>query len=96
VEAVLPPGRPELEVTRTEHGLLRTLRNLHVMTGYGGGPVFIAWSVMLDLVSLAVIAFAVSGVYLWYRHARRRRLGWIVLVGSWGYTTGLIAYLYFN
>jgi len=93
VVAVLSPDRSNLTVTRTRFGVIRVLRTLHTVTGYEGGPAYVAWSVVLDLVSLAMIGFAVSGIFLWYRLVRDRRLGWIILGGSWAYVVGLIAYL---
>lgn len=94
VEATTTPGQSELVVVTTRHGWIRTLRGLHVLTGYAGGAAFVVWSLLLDLTALAVIGFALSGVYLWYKLSRRRRLGWLVLVGSWCYTLGVILYLW--
>jgi len=93
VAAELAADGSTLTVTRTRFGIMRTLRTLHTQTGYAGGAPFILWSVLVDLVSLALIGFALSGIYLWFRLVRKRRLGWLVLAGSWGYTLGLIAYL---
>lgn len=94
LEAETTPDRTELVVTRTTYGPVRVLRTLHTLTGYSGGAAFAAWSVFLDLVALATIGFALSGIYLWYKLTRRRRLGWLLLSGSWCYTLGVILYLW--
>lgn len=96
VVAVLSPDRSTLTVTRTRFGVVRVLRALHTVTGYEGGLAYVAWSVVLDLVSLAMIGFAVSGIFLWHRLVRDRRLGWVILGGSWAYVLGVVAYLYLN
>lgn len=93
MEVTTTPGQSELVVVTTRHGVIRTLRGLHVLTGYAGGGAFVAWSLLLDFTAIAVIGFALSGIYLWYKLSRRRRLGWLMLGGSWLYTLGLIAYL---
>ncbi len=93
VEVTTTPGQSELVVVTTRHGWIRTLRGLHVLTGYAGGAAFVVWSLLLDLTALAMIGFALSGIYLWYKLSRRHRLGWLVLGGSWLYTLGLIGYL---
>ena len=56
---------------------------LHRLHGFAGGLVYGAWAVLYDLVSFAMIAFAVTGVYLWYRRTKDRRLGWALLSVSW-------------
>jgi hypothetical protein len=94
VEVTTTPDQAELVVVTTRHGWIRTLRGLHVLTGYAGGAAFVAWSLLLDLTALAVIGFALSGIYLWFKLSRRRRLGWLILGGSWCYTLGMIIYLW--
>jgi len=93
LEVTTAPAQSEIVVVTTQFGWMRTLRSLHVLTGYAGGPAFVVWSLLLDLVALAVIGFALSGIYLWFRRTRDRRLGWILLGASWCYTLGIIGYL---
>lgn len=94
VVATAAPDRSEVVVETTRHGWIRTLRMLHVVTGYGGGAAYLGWALLLDLVALAVIGFALSGIYLWYQRTRHRRLGWLLLGVSWSYTIGVILYLW--
>lgn len=94
LEVTTIPDQPEMVVVTTRHGWIRTLRGLHILTGYAGGAAFVAWSLLLDFTALAVIGFALSGIYLWYQLTRRRRLGWLVLGASGCYTAGVVLYLW--
>ncbi|MEQ1691080.1 MAG: PepSY-associated TM helix domain-containing protein [Gemmatimonas sp.] len=93
-EVVVSPSRDSLTITRTRFGPIRTLRNFHVLVGARGGMGYFAWWVLLDVLSLAMLLFAVTGLLLWYRTTKDRRLGWLLLAGSWLYTIGLIGYLW--
>ena len=77
-------------VTRETSNPLRTLRNFHQLHGYRGGGLFFSWAFMLDVVSVAAILFALSGVVLWYLE-RRDRLGWVLLLTGTVYTSLSIA-----
>ncbi len=96
LEVAATPDRSAAVITTTRYGWLRAVRWLHVLTGYAGGPAFVVWSILLDLVALAVIGFALSGIYLWYKLTRHRRLGWLLLGGSWCYTLAVILYFWFG
>jgi hypothetical protein len=93
VQADVAADGSRVTVTRSEAPLLGKIKVLHLITGYEGGPGFALWAFFLDLVGIAMIGFAASGIVLWHRLARDRRLGWFLLTGSWGYTTFLLVYL---
>ena len=76
-----------------EQNARNILVGFHRMHGYGGGWLYNIWLVFYDLASLSLILFAVSGTYLWWRLARRRWLGWVLLGVSWGYATITVVYL---
>jgi hypothetical protein len=48
---------------------------------------------MIDLLSLALLGFVLSGVWLWWISKRDHRLGFLLLGGSSLYTFGSIAWL---
>ena len=50
------------------------------------------WGVMVDAVCVAMLVFALSGVYLWYKLTKRHTLGWIILTISIGYTAATAIY----
>jgi hypothetical protein len=80
-------------VATKEENARTTGVGFHRMHGYGGGLLYDLWLVFYDLASLSLILFAISGVYLWWRLARRRWLGWAFLGVSWGYAAITVAYL---
>jgi len=73
-----------------------TAMALHRLHGYGGSWLYTLWAVLYDLVSVALIAFGLTGIYLWYRLTRRRLVGWIVLAVSYGYTVVSVLYLLYS
>lgn len=93
VEAEISADHTVLIVRRAKAGPLRMLRNLHTLRGARGGVGYLAWWLLLDVVSVAMLVFAVTGFLLWYRSTKDRRLGWLLFGGSWAYALGLIAWL---
>lgn len=68
---------------------------LHRLVANAGPNRNVFWGVVVDLVSLAMIVFAGTGIYMWHTRTKDRRLGWILLSASWGLTFGVSAYFYF-
>jgi hypothetical protein len=88
------PGMDSVEVSRRDYGFAQMMNRMHQFHGYKGGVLFWLWGFLLDLVSLSMILFGVSGVYLWYTlKSTQRRLGWALLGGSTLYAIGSIVYL---
>lgn len=77
------PGR----VVIVRQGPVDTLNRLHQQDRYGGGFRFSAWALAVDVVSVAMVLFALSGAYLWWA-SRRDGVGWLLLVGSSAYALG--------
>ena len=75
---------------------MRTLAQLHQQTGYEGTWLNKLWAATVDLTALALILFAASGVYLWWKLGRQRRLGLAVLVVASGYSLASLAWLVFG
>jgi hypothetical protein len=61
----------------------RLMHGLHFRGGYAQ-PYFanIAWAVIVDLVSISMWLWVISGVYLWWRRSRRRLIGILSLVAG--------------
>jgi hypothetical protein len=93
VDAEVSADHRTLTINRTQLDALGTVRSFHVLRGGDGGIGYLAWRILLDLVSLSMLVFAVTGFLLWYRSTKDRRLGWVLFAGSWAYTLGLVAYL---
>ncbi len=86
------PARGQAQLKTTRSGAAYTLNRMHQFRGYSGEPLHLLWAAVIDLTSLALVVFAVSGVYMWYV-LKRDRVGWILLVGSSAYVVGSILYL---
>lgn len=93
VDAEFSADHTVLTIKRSRFGPVRLLRNFHTLSGARGGVGYFAWWLLLDIVSVAMLVFAVTGFLLWYRSTKDRRLGWLIFGGSWAYTLGLIAWL---
>ena len=93
VDADVSADHTQLTITRAKSGPLRILRNFHTLSGASGGVGYLAWWLLLDVVSVAMLVFAVTGFLLWYRSTKDRRLGWFIFGASWTYALGLIAWL---
>ena len=86
-------GEPAVSLEISERGFASTLNRLHQLKGYSGGPRFFVWALFIDLVSVALIVFPLSGIYLWYVIKRDHRLGWLILGTSTAYVVGSLAFL---
>ena len=92
-EVTLSAGRDSAQIVRTEEPFLRLMNSYHRLRGYGEGGFYSLWSLLYDLASAALILFAISGIYMWYKLTRRRWPGWLLLGLSFGYTVATMIYL---
>ncbi len=86
-------GGDAVTITTTRENLAGVLVQLHRVHGYGGGWVWNAFVLFNDLASFSCILFALSGVYLWWKTAKRKIWGVLCLGASGAYTIGTILYL---
>ncbi len=82
-----------LEVTEKHHGWQRTSIGLHRLHGYRGGWLYFIWAALMDLSSFAMIAFAITGVWIWFKLERIRWPGFALLAVGLVYTLTTIFYL---
>jgi len=92
-EAVVSAAGDSVRITEGKEHLRRTLRQFHTMHGYGGGWLYDAWVACFDLASGALVLFALSGIYMWYKLTQKRLLGWLLLLLSFGYAAATMGYL---
>jgi hypothetical protein len=92
-EAVVPAAGGTVRITTSQFSTRQTLVHFHRLHGYGGGWVYDLWMIMYDLASAAMILFAASGIYLWYKLTKRRLLGWVLLAVSFSFAIGTMLYL---
>ena len=95
-EVTLDSASGSVEIVRFREGWVRTLAQLHQQNGYEGTLLNKLWAATVDLAALALILFAASGVYLWWKLGRQRRLGLAVLVVASGYSLASLAWLVFG
>ena len=89
----IPRDGDTVTVTTTRENLAGVLVQLHRVHGYGGGWVWNTFVFFNDVASASCILFALSGVYLWWKTAKRRIWGMLCLAASCAYTIGTILYL---
>ena len=69
------------------------MNDFHRLKGYTGSWKHQIWSFLYDLSCVALIVFALTGVYLWWKKARRKSVGIIFLFVSTGITVFTVIYL---
>ncbi|MDA0334523.1 MAG: PepSY-associated TM helix domain-containing protein [bacterium] len=92
-QLLVHPGDAAVTLTTATANATGTLNRLHHFHGYAGGPRYFVWGLFVDLASLAMILFPLTGICLWYRLKKDHRAGWLVLGGSTAYGVGSLLYL---
>ena len=95
-EAVVSAAGDSVRITTTEVGFKGIMNGFHRLRGYEGGGLYILWAFLYDLASLAMILFAASGIYMWYKLTRKRLLGWAFLGIGFGYTAITVLYIVYS
>jgi hypothetical protein len=93
VEVTLTPGTARAEVKLLRFPPRGALTQLHHVNATDAHGARFAWVVAIDVLSVALIAFALTGLLLFLSLKRERRLGWALLAASTLYTLGSIAHL---
>ena len=63
------------------------------MRGYGGGMIYNAYAILLDLTGASLIIFAITGIILWLKILKNSKLAWLILVLGFLYVSSNIYYL---
>jgi hypothetical protein len=92
-EVTLTPGAAEAQVVLRDPTLGEGVKRLHRVNAVGASGGRLAWAFLIDVLSLALVVFALTGVLLFRSVKRKRRLGWLLLGASSLYTIGGIAWL---
>ncbi len=74
-------GEQAVRIDVVRNGPVTTLDEIHEQRGYWGGPLYFAWALIVDLTSIGLVLFALSGVLLWWT-LKRDWLGGVLLFGS--------------
>jgi hypothetical protein len=92
-EALVSTNGQQVTITEQKFAFAGVMSGLHRQKGYGGGALYDVWSLAYDLASAALVVFAASGVFLWWKSTANRLPGWICLACSLGLTSLMVAYL---
>jgi hypothetical protein len=93
IEAVVAAGGRQVSITERKLPFRGTANGFHRLRGYRGGAFYMVWAALYDLASAALILFAITGVFLWYKSTTRRWPGVLCLAGSVGFTASMVIYL---
>jgi len=81
----------EAAVKTSVSGVLGYLNRLHHIEGlWHEWPLFNVWGAFVGLVSVALFAMGLSGLYLWFQNRRERRIGAVLLTAAVLFTGSLI------
>lgn len=64
---------------KQDQNAYETITTFHRLVHYGGGFVYDLYMFMMDLSSLSLIIFAITGVYLWLKVLKRKTWGFVFL-----------------
>ncbi len=92
-EVTLRPGAAAARVELRSASLDEGVKRLHRIHAAGARGARLAWAIGIDLLSLALIGFSITGVILFWSLKRDRRLGLALLAASTLYTLGSMAML---
>ena len=93
IEAVIPAGGRQVIITEKTSPFRGVANGFHRLRGYRGGTFYVIWAVLYDLASAALILFAITGIFLWYKSTARRWPGAVCLAASFGFTASMVIYL---
>ncbi|MEA2736309.1 MAG: putative PepSY TM-like [Humisphaera sp.] len=89
----IPHAGDTVTITTQRENVAGIFVQLHRIHGYGGGWIWNAFVFFNDLASFACILFALTGVYLWWKTAKRKIWGVLCLGASCLYAAGMVLYL---
>ena len=92
-EIIFVEGKDSIQVNIKEGTFWSVLNDFHRLRGYSGSWTHKVWAVIYDLSCIALLVYAFTGVYLWWKLERKKRLGIIFLFASTGITVFTIWYL---
>jgi hypothetical protein len=92
-EILLDETLPAARVKISEGTIWSVMNDFHRLRGYTGNWAHRLWSLFYDLSCISLIVMALTGVYLWWKMERKKRLGIVFLLVSTGLTLFTVMYL---
>jgi len=96
-QAAYDPATGTAQLRLTDTGKLGSLNRIHQMRGiWHHWIAYNLWAGLLALVGLSILTLGVTGLYLWWRTHRDRRLTGALFVIAVGLTGGLAVWMRFG
>lgn len=92
-EIIFVEGKDSIKVNIKEGTFWSAMNDFHRLRGYTGSWTHKVWAVLYDLSCIALLVFAFTGVYFWWKLERKKLLGTIFIFASTGITVFTIWYL---
>lgn len=92
-DIIFVEGKDSIKVNIKEGTFWSAMNDFHRLRGYAGSWTHKVWAMLYDLSCIALLVFAFTGVYLWWKLERKKRLGTIFIFASTGITVFTIWYL---
>ncbi len=86
----LEADRRTVTYERRSHSIYDTLSVLHRTHKYGKEIWYNIYLVLMDVASLSLLVFAITGIYLWLKVIKQKWLGWVMLLAGFGYTLWVV------
>jgi len=87
------PDKSQADLQIKQFSTYVTMVGFHRMHEYSGGWLYNVYVLMMDLASIATILFGLTGLYLWYKLMKKKKMWGIILLSlSIGYTITIIAF----
>ncbi len=96
IRAVIATENDSVIVTKRKKNFTAVLHQFHRQHGYRGGWNYYLWAFFYDLSAVAMIIFAITGLYLWYKTERNKWTGYLILISLTLLTFFTIYYLMQN
>ncbi|MDH3649347.1 MAG: PepSY-associated TM helix domain-containing protein [Saprospiraceae bacterium] len=78
-------NKSEVEIVRTSKSTADAMIGIHRQRGYGGPLQYSLYALLLDIVGVALIVFAITGIIMWFKLLRNNKIAWIIFVGGFIY-----------
>lgn len=82
-----------VKIMRINQNIFETITIFHRMHKYGNELGYNLFMFMMDLASVSLLVFALTGIYLWFKILRKKTWGIIFFVLGWLYTIWVIIIL---
>jgi hypothetical protein len=80
-------------IKRYQWGWQEVVIGFHRLHGFQGGILYLIWAFFVDIISLAMIIFGITGIFMWYKSTKKRVWGWLLLSVTYIYCFATVLYL---